>query len=80
MNPIRDMRERLAENLRGTAKPFKGYDVGSFAPTRNNEPRMPQSTIPSPKASYDSVGRPPKESKELPMYRKKPRDIWGGWL
>jgi len=79
MNAIRSMRERLSENLRGAAKPLKGFDVG-FAPTRNNEPRLPQSNIPSPKDRYDVPGRPPKESNELPMYRKKPRDIWGGWL
>ena len=80
-NPLRDMRERLSENFRGAAKPLKGLEVSSvFRPTANNEPRLPQSNIPSPKPRYDSVGRPPKEKKETSLYRKKPENIFGGWI
>jgi len=81
-NPIEDMRERLREQFRGAAKPLKGLDVSSvFRPTANDMPRMPQSRIPSPKPRYDKAGRPPKEARSEPqLYRKKPRDIFGGWL
>jgi hypothetical protein len=77
MSSIEDMRERLTENFRGAAKPLKGL---TFRPTANNAPRLPQSTIPSPKPKYDTAGRPPKETKEPSLYRKKPRNIFGGWL
>lgn len=81
-NPIEDMRERLSEQFRGAAKPLKGLSVSSvFRPTANDMPRLPQSNIPSPKPRYDTPGRPSKESKPEPqLFRKKPRDIWGGWL
>lgn len=81
-NPIEEMRERLKENFMGAAKPLQGLSVSSvFRPTANDMPRSPQSPIPKPKAQYDSPGRPSKESKpETPLYRKKPKDIWGGWL
>jgi len=82
MNAIEDMRERLRENFTGAAKPLKGLSVSSvFRPTANDMPRSPQSSIPNPKPKYDTVGRPAKEKKsEPPLYRKKPRDIFGGWL
>jgi len=80
-NPIEDMRERLTEQFRGAAKPLKGLTITSFRPTANNMPRNPASSIPNPKASYDSPGRPSKETKPEPqLFRKKPKDIWGGWL
>ena len=81
-NPIEDMRERLKEQFTGAAKPLKGLSVSSvFRPTANNMPRLPQSTIPNPKPRYDTPGRPSKESRpETPLFRKKPRNIFGGWL
>jgi hypothetical protein len=81
-NPVRNTRERLSENFRGAAKPLKGLSISSvFGPTRNNEPRLPQSNIPSPKPRYETVGRPPKETKpEINLFRKKPRNIFGGRL
>jgi len=81
-NPIEDMRERLSEQFTGRAKPMKGLGVSSiFRPTANDMPRSPQSNIASPKTRYDSPGRPSKETKPEPqLYRKKPKDIWGGWL
>ena len=81
-NPIRDMRDRLTESLSGNAKPNKGYKLTGFRPTANDMPRLPQSNIPSPKQSYDRVGRPSKGTdiyKAPELYRKKPRDIFGGW-
>ena len=81
-NPIGDMRQRLTERFgRGKAS-TQGFGVSSvFRPTANDMPRLPQSNIPSPKARYDSPGRPSKETKPVtPLFRKKPRDIWGGWL
>ena len=59
-NPIRDMRERLSEQLGGNVKPNKGLKLTSFRPTANDMPRLPQSSIPRPKQSYDRVGRPSK--------------------
>ena len=83
-NPIQDMRTRLTERFSGTVKPIKGLELTSFRPTANNAPRLPQSNIPSRKPRYDRVGRPSREAKQLPenvpLERKKPRDIWGGWL
>ena len=83
-NPIEDMRQRLTEQFTGRAKPIKGLSVSSvFRPTANNMPRSPQSNIPSPKTSYDSPGRPAKKTdiyKPPELFRKKSRDIWGGWL
>ena len=80
-SPIQDMRDRLTERLSGTVKPNKGYKLTGFRPTANDMPRLPQSSIPSPKQSYDRVGRPSKGTKPEPqLFRKKPRDIWGGWL
>jgi len=83
-NPIEDMRERLSEQFRGAAKPLKGLSVSSvFRPTANDMPRLPQSSIPNPKARYDQAGRPAKKTdiyKSPEPLRKKPRDIWGGWL
>ena len=77
-NLIGDMRDRLSERFRGATKPLNGFRV-----TGNNTPRMPQSKIPKPKDRYDTPGRPSK-TKKLPeppsLERKKPRDIWGGWL
>jgi len=85
MNPIEDMRERLKEQFSGAAKPLKGLSVSSvFRPTANDMPRSPQSSIPNPKPNYDRPGRPPKGERQLggtiPLFRKKPRDIFGGWL
>ena len=82
MNAIEDKRERLKEQFRGAAKPLKGYSVSSvFRPTANDMPRLPQSSIPNPKPRYDTPGRPSKESRpETPLFRKKPRDIFGGWI
>ena len=81
-NPIEDMRERLSEQFGGLIKPPKGFSVSSvFRPTANDMPRLPQSNIPSTRARYDRPGRPPKETRpETPLFRKKPRDIFGGWL
>jgi hypothetical protein len=81
-NPIEDMRERLREQFRGAAKPLKGLSVSSvFRPTANDMPRLPQSRIPEPKPRYDRPGRPSREAKPEPqLFRKKPRDIFGGWL
>ena len=79
MNLIDEMRDRLTERFSGTLKPIQGLRV-----TANNMPRMPQSKIPNPKVKYDRAGRPPTTNKPLPenvpLQRKKPRDIWGGWL
>jgi hypothetical protein len=82
MNAIEDMRERLTEEFNGGMKPLKGLSVSSvFRPTANDMPRLPQSNIPNPKPKYEHAGRPSKETKPgTPLYRKKPRDIWGGWL
>lgn len=82
MNVIEDMRERLRENFRGGLKPLKGYDVNpQFRPTANDMPRKPASSIPNPKPKYDTVGRPAKaKPTEPPLYRKKPKDIFGGWM
>jgi len=83
-NPIEDMRLRLTEQFTGRAKPMQGLNVSSvFRPTANNMPRSPQSNIPFPKTRYDSPGRPSKGTdiyKPPDLYRKKPKDIWGGWL
>ena len=81
-NPIEDMRERLSENFRGAAKPLKGLSVSSvFRPTANDMPRLPQSNIPSTKPRYDRPGRPSKGTPPEPsLFRKEPRDIFGGWL
>lgn len=81
-NPIEDMRERLIKRASGVVEPIQGLKITQFRPTANNAPRLPQSTIPSPKARYDRVGRPAKAEGRLPvpLERKKPRDIWGGWL
>jgi len=80
-NPIGDMRQRLTERL-GRGKSAQGFGVSSvFRPTANDMPRLPQSNIPSPKPRYDSPGRPSKATKSEPsLFRKKPKDIWGGWL
>ncbi len=81
-NPIEDMREWLSEQFSGAAKPLKGLGVSSvFRPTANDMPRLPQSNIPNPKDRYERPGRPSKETRpETPLFRKKPRDIFGGWL
>lgn len=82
-NPIEDMRERLKGNFIGVTKPLKGLGITAFRPTANDIPRLPQSNIPSPKPKYDSPGRPSKGTdiyKAPELHRKKPRDIWGGWL
>jgi len=80
-NPIEDMRERLSEQFRGAAKPLKGLSVSSvFRPTANDMPRLPQSTIPNPKPRYDTPGRPSGKTTEPQLFRKKPRNIFGGWL
>ena len=74
MNVIEEMRERLI------IKPINGLSIYP-RPTANNMPRFPQSSIPQPKPKYDTSGRPPKGTRpEPPLYRKKPRDIFGGWL
>jgi len=83
-NSIQDMRDRLTKRFSGVAKPIEGVKITQFRPTANNAPRLPQSTIPSPKVRYDKVGRPAKAEgrlpENIPLERKKPRDIWGGWL
>lgn len=83
-NPVSEMRQRLKEGFNGGMKPLKGYEVTSvFRPTANDAPRLPQSSIPNPKDRYDRVGQPAKKEdiyKTPELYRKKPRDIWGGWL
>lgn len=77
MNQIEDMRARLSNRFRGNRKPLQGFNV-----TANNMPRSPQSSIPHSKPKYDTVGRP--SGKHLPenppLYREKPKDIFGGWL
>ena len=80
MNVIEDMRLRLTEQFAGKKKPLKGMGVSSFRPTADNSHRMPQSNIANPKPKYDSPGRPAKEKKSEPLFREKPKDIWGGWL
>ena len=82
MNPIQEMRKRLTEGFNGGMKPLEGLAVTSvFRPTANNAPRLPQSNIPTPRPRYDSAGRPSKESRpETPLFRKKPRNIFGGWI
>jgi len=80
-NPIEDMRERLSERFRGARKPLKGLRI--ISPTANNTPRMPQSNLPRTKDRHDRVGQPSKSETRLPEnkpFRKKPRDIFGGWL
>jgi hypothetical protein len=83
-NSIQDMRDRLSERFGRASTPLKGLKLTEYRPTANNAPRLPQSTIPSPKARQDRVGRPSVETRQLPenvpLTRKKPRDIWGGWL
>ena len=82
-NPIQDMRTRLTQRLSGSVKPNDGFKLTGFRPTANDMPRLPQSSIPSPKKSYDTVGRPSKGTdiyKAPDLHRKKPKDIWGGWL
>ena len=83
-NPVQDMRDRLSERFRGVSKPLGGLRITEYRPTANNAPRLPQSTIPSPKARQDRVGRPSVKPSQLPenvpLQRNKPRDIWGGWL
>jgi len=54
-NPISEMRDRLTEKFTFSANPIKGLRV-----TANDAPRLPQSTIPSPKTKHDSPGRPRK--------------------
>lgn len=79
-NPIVDMRERLRDQL-SRGKPKQGFGVSSvFRPTANDMPRSPQSSIPNVRPRYDSPGRPAKSTKPTPLFRKKPKDIWGGWL
>ena len=92
MNVIEDMRGRLRQQFTGSTKPVDGFDVfqppiakervrpRTFRPTANDMPRLPASNIPTPRPKYDTVGRPPKEKKADPLYRKKPRNIFGGWL
>jgi hypothetical protein len=76
---IQEMRDRLVERFSGTKKPIQGLRV-----TADNTPRLPQSRIPTSRPRYDIAGRPPKVTKSLPenvpLQRKKPRDIFGGWL
>ena len=80
-NPIEDMAERLSKRFRGPRKPLEGFKITEISPTRNNAPRLPQSTIPSPKPRYERAGRPSKESRpETPLFRKKPRNFFGGWI
>ena len=83
-NSIQEMRKRLTEGFNGGLKPLSGLEVTSvFRPTANDSPRLPQSSIPRPKDRHDRVGQPAKEIdiyKPPELFRKKPRDIWGGWL
>jgi hypothetical protein len=75
-DPIQEMRARLTERFNRAQKPIQGLN-----PTAFNAPRLPQSRIPSPRPKYDTAGRPPEvKRQEVPLQRKKPRDIWGGWL
>ena len=89
MNVIDDMRARLQQNFRGMKKPVEGLGIfqtpiakqQTFRPTANNMPRTPQSSIPNPRPKYDTAGRPPvRKDNTPPLYRTKPKDIWGGWL
>ena len=78
MNPIQEMRDRLTESFSGNRKPIKG-----LRPTANNMPRLPASSIPNPRARHDTVGRPAQKAniyKPPDIFRKKPRDVFGGWL
>jgi len=52
-NPIEEMRNRLVEKFSAARKPIQGLRV-----TANDSPRLPQSTIPSPKVKHDRPGRP----------------------
>ena len=83
-NSIREMRQRLKGGFSGGMKPLEGLEVTSvFRPTANDSPRLPQSNIPTPKPRYDRAGRPPRETdiyKPPEVFRKKPTDIFGGWL
>ena len=83
-NPVEDMRNRLSQRFSRASTPLEGLKLTEYRPTANNAPRLPQSTIPSPKARQDRVGRPSVEARQLPenvpLQRTKPRDIWGGWL
>jgi hypothetical protein len=54
-NPISEMRDRLSERFTVSAKPIKGLRV-----TANDAPRLPQSTLASPKVKHDRPGRPSK--------------------
>ena len=81
MNVIEDMRQRLTESFSGINKPLKGMNVSSvFRPTANNMPRSPRSSIPDPKPKFDTPGRPATAKKSEPLFREKPKDIFGGWL
>lgn len=86
MNAIEDMRARLTEQFRSGRKPSGGFNIQStkkpaFRPTANDMPRLPYSRMPNPKPSYDRVGRPNKTAEPTPpLYRKKPKNIFGGWL
>ena len=75
MNVIEEQRERLI------IKPMEGLGIKDIPPTANKMPRFPQSSIPEPKPRYERAGRPPKGTRPEPQpFRKKPRDIFGGWL
>ena len=82
MNAIEDLRIRFRTRFSGSAKPSKSWEISSaFRNTANDMPRFPQSSIPEPKPRYDRVGRPPKGTRPEPQpFRKKPKDIFGGWL
>jgi len=80
MNSIQEMRDRLTKRFNASLDIPQGYSLSQYRPTANNAPRLPQSTIPGGKAKYESAGRPSADSKPLPEFQKRPKDIFGGWL
>ena len=80
MNPIQEMRDRLSKRFNASLDIPQGYSLSQYRPTANNAPRLPQSTIPGQGPRYERAGRPSQESKPLPEFQKKRKDIWGGWI
>lgn len=69
MNPIEEMRNRLVEKFSVARKPIQGLRI-----TADDSPRLPQSTIPSPKVRHDRPGRPvrPQRPGERPTPARRP--------